>query len=195
MNTPSHMLLGVAVFGRAGNVRITTAAVLGSLAPDISLYLMSAWAMLVQSVPPNVVFREYYFSDEWVRVFAFDNSFILWGMMFGAGYVWKIPVVMAFCGAGLLHLAADFSLHHHDARPHFWPLTNWVFHSPISYWDARFYGHIVAPIELFLDIGICVFLWRKYKGRWARLIIGAVFALLVLAAMFWAFSIWERHGQ
>ncbi len=189
MNTPSHLLLGVAVFGRSGHAKITTAAVLGGLAPDISLYVMSAWAMLVQNVPAEVVFREYYFSGEWMRVFALDNSFILWGALFGLGLWSKRAWVIAFAGAGLLHLATDFTLHHYDARPHFWPLTNWVFQSPISYWDGRFYGRIFAPIELVLDIGLCVVLWGKYKGRWARRVIGVMFVVLILLAALWALSL------
>ena len=189
MNTPSHLLLGVAVFGRSGHGKITAAALLGGLAPDISLYVMSAWAMLVQNVPPEVVFREYYFSAEWMRVFAWDNSFILWGGLFGVGLWCKRAWVIAFAGAGLLHLATDFTLHHYDARPHFWPLSSWVFHSPVSYWDSRFYGHIIALIELLLDIGLSVVLWRKYKGRWARRAIGAIFVVLILLAALWALSL------
>jgi len=68
----------------------------------------------------------------------------------------------------LLHLATDFTVHHYDARRHFWPLSNWIRQSPISYWDSRFYGHVIAPIELLLDIGLSVVLWRKHTGRWAE---------------------------
>ena len=180
--------MGAAVFGRPGHAKITTAALLGALAPDISLYAMSAWAMLVQNIPAETVFREYYFSKEWMRIFAWDNSFVLWGLLFGFGIWSKRAWLIAFAGAGLLHLATDFTLHHHDARPHFWPLSDWIFKSPVSYWDSRFHGRVVAAVELTLDIALCVVLWRKYKGRWASIAIGGTFAMLVLLAGFWGFS-------
>jgi len=195
MNTPSHILLGVAAFGRADNAKITTAALLGGLAPDLSLYLMSIWAMYVQGVSPNVVFDEYYFSREWMRVFAFDNSFILWGGVFAFGLRAKRGWLIAFAGAGLLHLATDFALHHDDARPHFWPLTDWVFQSPISYWDGRYYGNIVAPIELVMDFVLCVILWRRHLGRWARITVGATVVVLFVPLVMWGFLLAGGTGH
>ncbi len=178
MNTPSHMLLGAAVFGRANQAKITAAALLGGLAPDISLYMMAGWTLFVQNIPPDVVFGQHYFSREWMQVFAYDNSFILWGALLGFGLWRKKPWVIAFAGAAILHLVADFLLHHDDARPHFWPLSNWVFQSPVSYWDSRYYGRIIAPLELLMDFILCYILWQRHRGRWARFAVGGTTAVL-----------------
>ena len=154
MNTPAHLIFGTAAFGKPGNARVTCAAVLGALSPDLSLYLMVAWARWVQDVPARTVFREYYYSDEWQAVFAVDNSFVLWGVAFGLAMFVRNRIAIAFCGAALLHLAFDFPLHNHDARQHFWPLTDWVFISPLSYWDSRHFGHWIEPVEVAVALAI-----------------------------------------
>jgi len=187
MNTPAHLLIGTAAFGRAGQPRVTAAAMLGAIAPDLSLYLMTAWSVFVLGVSPDTVFREFYFSAEWQMVFAVDNSFILWGIGF-AGALWAGHAALrAFCGAGLLHLACDFPLHNDDARMHFWPATDWVFHSPVSYWDNRYYGGVVGTLELILSFALCLALWRRFDNRWARGAIGTMGVALLASGFMWAF--------
>ncbi len=88
--------------------------------------------------------------------------------------------MIAFFGAGLLHLAFDLPLHHEDARRHFWPISDAVFRSPVSYWDPRHYGHIAAPVEVMLCLALSVVLWRRFQGWFARtlILIGAGAELL-----------------
>jgi len=195
LNTPSHMLLGAAVFGRANHARITAAALLGGLAPDISLYVMAGWALFVQNIPPDVVFGQYYFSREWMQVFAYDNSFILWGALLGFGLWRRKPLVIAFAGAAILHLVTDFLLHHDDARPHFWPLSDWVFQSPVSYWDSRYYGRIIAPLELLMDFILCFILWQRHRGRWARYVVGGTTAVLFVPLVLWGVAMTGGNGH
>lgn len=150
MNTPAHLLLGAAAFGRGHDRKVMGAALFGAMIPDLSLYLMAGVSLFVLGISPHVVFNELYFSDAWQMVFAIDNSFILWGILF-AGALWsKKPWAIGLCSAALLHLALDFPLHHDDGRPHFWPLSNWIFESPISYWDIRHGAGWVGPIEALL---------------------------------------------
>jgi hypothetical protein len=182
MNTPSHILWGAAAFARAGNRKVVIAALAGGLAPDISLYVMAVWALFVQGIPPETVFGEYYFSKEWMGVFSYDNSLVLWGIVL-LWAVWaKQARVVAFAGAGMLHLVTDFLLHHSDARPHFWPLTDWIFTSPVSYWNPAFYGRIIAPVEMAADLVCCVVLWRRFPGRRVRALL-AVVALVPVAIL------------
>ena len=79
MNTPAHLIVGVAAFGAPQKRWTLSAALLGSLAPDLSLYVMVAVSIWWLDVPPNVVFGQYYYSDAWQSVFAVDSSFILLG--------------------------------------------------------------------------------------------------------------------
>jgi len=147
MNTPAHVILAVAAFGRRGRPGVTAAAFAGGLVPDASLYLLAGGA-LAGGVPAQTVFGEYYYSDAWQAVFAVDNSIPLWALVLAVGLWRRSDVAVAFAAAGLLHLALDLPLHATDGRPHFWPVTDWVFASPVSYWDDGHHAGIVGPLEV-----------------------------------------------
>jgi len=187
MNTPAHLIFGMAAFGKPGRPAITAAALLGALFPDLSLYLMSGWHLLYLGTSPDVVFGQLYFSDDWHRIFRVDNSFVLWGLGLAAAVYARSPVFIAFCAAALLHIAFDFPLHHDDGRAHFWPLTNWIYESPVSYWDRRHYAGIVAPIEMALSLGCAVLLWRRYVGMWMRILVAALCLLEFYIVYVWLF--------
>lgn len=183
MNTPAHLIFGAVAFGRPGVRFVPAAAVLGSLAPDLSLYLMVAMSIWVLGIPPHTVFDQLYFSDLWQAVFAVDNSFILWGMLLGLGLYRGWPVLRAFASGGLLHLAFDFMLHNEDARRQFWPISDWVFRSPFSYYDSHRYGDIIGPIEVVLCMVFSVVLWRRFPDRVARTLIGLALAIELLPGL------------
>jgi hypothetical protein len=186
VNTPAHLLVGAAAFACPGAWRVNLAAILGALAPDASLYLMAGTAIFLRDIPPQVVFDQYYFSPEWQQVFAIDNSFVIWGLVLLAAFALRSRWMIAFAGAALLHLALDFPLHHDDARRHFWPLTDWVFQSPVSYWDRSRHAGIVAPLEALLSLGLCVVLLRRFKGGWSRVTILAVGLLQLAPVLVWS---------
>lgn len=166
MNTPAHLLTGAALFGRKGDRAILAAAVFGSLLPDLSLYLMTAWSIYVQGVPVHVVFDELYFSPAWQQVFAIDNSIPLWGAAL-AGALWlRKGWAIALCCAALLHIGLDFTMHAGDGRPNFWPFSGWVFHSPISYWDHRHHAHLLEPVLLAASLVCFALLWRGRSWSW-----------------------------
>ncbi len=185
MNTPAHLLVGAAAFGRAGQAKVTFAALLGALMPDLSLYVLAGGSIFLLGVSPQIVFDQYYFSDSWQAIFAVDNSFVIWGLVLGLAIWLKRGWLVAFASAGLLHLALDFPLHHDDARRHFWPVSDWVFESPVSYWDSRHYGNIVGPIEALMCIGLCVILWRRFTGIWSRFAIVAAGLFQMAPFVFW----------
>jgi hypothetical protein len=180
LNTPAHLIFGAAAFARAGQPRVTAAALAGSLLPDISLYVMVAWSRWVGGIPARVIFDQMYFSDAWQAVFAVDNSFVLWGLLLGLALWRGSPVLTAFAGAGLLHLAFDFGLHNEDARRMFWPLSDWVFRSPFSYWDRHHYGQMIGPVEIAACLALSVVLWRRFRSLAGRAMIAA--AMLAEAA-------------
>ncbi len=185
MNTPAHLIFGAAAFGKPGQAQVTWAAILGSIAPDLSLYVMATWSIFIAGTDPSIVFGEYYYSTNWQRVFAVDNSFVLWGLGFALAFWAQKPVLITFAGAWLLHLAFDFPLHNHDARMHFWPLTDWRFVSPLSYWDSRFHANIVSRMELIVTFSLAVLLLIRFQRIPARLLILlAVLAELSVTGMF-----------
>lgn len=186
MNTPAHLLIGAAIMGRsrggAANPilrKVLWAALVGALLPDLSLYLLAGAALTIYNIPPNIVFNELYFSDSWQQIFAIDNSFIIWGALLALALWKRSGWGIALTGAALLHLALDFPLHHDDGRPHFWPLTGWVFESPISYWDRRQGANLIAPLEAFACVVAAITLWVKRPG----IVLSVVFALLLVAEL------------
>ena len=174
MNSPAHLIFGLAAFGKPERYAVTAAAIAGALIPDLSLYLMAGWELLIQGTDPEIVFGQMYFSESWQAVFRIDNSFVIWGLLLVAGIMARSAVLFALCGAALLHLALDFPLHNDDARAHFWPLTNWEFISPVSYWDPNHYGHIVGPVEVLLVVAASIYAWRRFTGWAMRGLIGVL---------------------
>lgn len=187
MNTPAHLILGVAAFGRSDVKRTTLAALLGAFAPDLSLYAMSIYSMQVLRISPQRVFDELYYSDAWQQVFAIDNSFVFWGLGLAVALWAGSRVWTAFAGAGLLHLIGDFPLHTHDARMHFWPLTTWKFESPVSYWDGSANADLVGAGVLVLVIAALIVIFIRYKNWWLRMGMLVLSAFEVTASGIWRF--------
>ncbi len=185
MNTPTHLIIGAAAFAKPGAPWIIAAALLGALFPDLSLYLLAGWHLFVLDTSPQVVFGQLYYSDSWQSIFAVDNSFIIWGALLGVAALLRKPMLIAFAGAGFLHLLCDFPLHNHDARQHFWPITDWVFISPVSYWDSAHYGQAAAMGEMLLSFVLLVVLWRRFLTLWPKVAIGCAALIQLAPSLIW----------
>ena len=187
LNTPAHLVMGMAAFGPPGDARVTLAALAGGLLPDLSLYLLAGWQLGVAGTSPDVVFREMYYSDAWQAVFAVDNSIPLWGVLLVLGLWGRRPWVVALAGAALLHVGLDLALHADDGRRHLWPLSDWVFASPVSYWDRRHYGGVVGPAEALLTLALAAWVWRRHRSAAARATVAALAAAEAAPFVMWGF--------
>ena len=117
-----------------------------------------------------------YWNEPWQMLGAVSNSFVWFGALFGIAVWRKWPILIVFAAAALLHVALDFPLHADDAHRHFWPITDWRFFSPVSYWDPQANGLIGGAIETLVALGATVLLWQRFPGlRWR-----ALFAALAL---------------
>lgn len=185
MNTPAHVIFGLAAFGKPDAARVTAAALFGAILPDLSLYGMVGWHLLVLETPAEVVFDQLYFSDGWMRIFAVDNSFVLWGLALGLALWLRSSWAIALTGAALLHLALDFPFHAGDGRPQFWPLTMWIFDSPLSYWDGAYGGRIVGAVEMIACIALVAYIHRRFTEWWVRITSYVLLALQVVPMIAW----------
>ena len=183
MNTPAHLIIATAIFAKPNNLKVTWAAIIGGLLPDLSLYTLAAWSTLVQGNSAQHVFDTQYFSANWQQIFAVDNSFFVWALIIATGVFFRKHWLWVFGGAGFLHLCFDFLLHHDDARQHFWPLTDWVFNSPISYWDHNYYGQIISVMEVGLCAVSLAFLWRRFDSKVARLLVIGIATMELLPSI------------
>ncbi|MDP1668112.1 cobalamin biosynthesis protein CobQ [Phaeovulum sp.] len=180
MNTPTHMLIGAALFARRGAPRVTLAAFAGGLVPDLAMFALIFWATRVAGMSQGEVFGSLFFSDDWQRIFAVDHSFFVWGTLFAVAARWRFAVLRAFAGGGLAHAAADFLTHRDDARQQLWPVSDWVFRSPVSYWDQAYYGNIVAPLELALVLVLTGVLLLRLTRAWERAMTLLVATILIV---------------
>ena len=185
MNTPAHLLLGVAICSRRTARRTGVSAALGSLAPDLSLYVLAGVSLAILQIPADRVFGELYFSPAWQAVFAIDNSFVIWGGGFLAMLALRSLPGIAFTSAGLVHLATDFPLHHDDARPQFWPVSDWVFESPVSYWDSLHHAGWVAPFTVLVVLISAFVIWRRWPNWGIRIAILAACLLELWVVRQW----------
>ena len=109
-----------------------------------------------------------YWSDSWQAILAPTHAFPIWGAALAVALALRSPVLVAFAASGLLHRACDSPVHATDAHRQFWPLTDWRFRSPVSYWDPAHYGDIVGPLEAALAIGLTVLMPIRYRSLPAR---------------------------
>ncbi|MEM8629924.1 MAG: cobalamin biosynthesis protein CobQ [Pseudomonadota bacterium] len=187
MNTPGHLLLGAVAFARPAMLDVTLAALSGAAFPDLSVVFLVLWSQYVSGHSQQYIFDTLYFSDSWQAVFAIDNSIPLWTGLFALAVRRQWRLIVAFAGAGLLHLFLDLLLHHDDGRVHFWPFTDWKFESPVSYWDSAHYGSIAAAALLALSAAATIALFQRFKGVGYR----AIFTALLVAEAYFA-SVWIR---
>lgn len=180
MNTPSHMLIGAAVFARPPAPASFAAALAGGLAPDLPMLALVLWSTRILGLPEQKVFGEFYYSDAWQAVFAIDHGVFTWGALLAFALLRGRPVLRAFAGSGLLHAVADLLTHHDDARRQFWPMTDWVFRSPVSYWDARYFGNVFAVFEVVLVIVLAGYLCRSRTRTRERVVVLFLAALIVV---------------
>ena len=199
MMTQTHMLIGAALFARPGARWAGPAALAGALAPDLDVALM--WiAERIGGASSCVIFRDRFWESPWVETQAVSNSALLWALIALAGFLTRDRGValLAFGASGFLHVCGDFLLHADDARAHLQPFTDWRFHSPVSYWDPRYFGRVVMAAEAAAGAVLVAILWRRFGGLRARTPLATALALYALVIVGTATSSdedFDHHSQ
>ena len=89
----------------------------------------------------------------------------------------------------LLHALFDFGFHNDDAHRHFFPLLDFRFKSPLSYWDPGHFGHFVAVGEIICVLAAGFFLLTRYTDWKVKSTIVAIVSGYALYFIY-AFSVW-----
>ena len=185
MNTPTHMLAAAAVFSRRHRPQRNAAILFGALVPDLSIFVLFGWAR-ARGIPQNEIWTSLYWQEPWQTISAISNSFPIWSLALVIGLATRLHLVMVVAAAVLIHLALDFPVHASDAHKHFWPLTDWRFHSPLSYWDTNHHSRVVMLAELALCIACIAVLGRRHEGWFVRgLLCLALISLAIVPLYFW----------
>ena len=172
MMSPTHSLLALAVLAKTGERPRNWAVFIGSIIPDLAIYIWAPYQRYVNGVSGQQMWNELYFAPPMQNLIAYFNSVPIYGALAALGFAARAKLwgqlLLFFALAALLHIAADFPVHADDAYRHFWPLSDWRFYSPLSYWDK---DHHAAWVGL-IDVGIAaisgIILWRRFPTLWAR---------------------------
>ncbi|GGE49042.1 cobalamin biosynthesis protein CobQ [Actibacterium pelagium] len=162
MNTPAHMALAWAVLGRKSHPPGSVWYILGgAFLPDMALFARAALGER-DGLP--------------ILVDAL-NSLPVYAVLLGVALWLGKRGVALLAAAALLHIAMDLPLHADDARAHFWPLTDWRFQSPVSFWDGDHHGRIFGILEAVLFMGCGMLIWQRQEHFAAKALLVAFGAL------------------
>ncbi|PSM18619.1 hypothetical protein C7T96_07560 [Nitratireductor sp. StC3] len=203
--------MGAAFFGRP-LPRLAWAGAAGGILPDLPMYtIVAALGLLGYSV--SDIFDRLYWEPWWQIANAIGHNFLLWGTLTivaalaiarsrtgppqasspapGSETAGVAALVFAFSASALLHSLIDFLTHRADAHMHFWPLSDWRFRSPVSYWDPDHYGNWFGLFEAALGIALILVLFRRYRALPLRAGLLVALGLYVAVPAFFFFT---HHG-
>lgn len=162
----------------------TFAFLLGSVAPDIPLYLLSIgsafYYRFIVGLSAERTFRHmydtmYFENPGWIAAHNLLHAPAL--LLIALAVLWRYYRTLGsaqrwlfwFLVACLFHSVVDIATHVDDGPVLFFPF-DWTmrFHSPVSYWDRRYYGTQFAAFELALDLVLLVYLLGGRIWRWIR---------------------------
>ena len=181
MNTPAHLVVNLAVLGGGTRGRFTREIVAGAILCDLPMVLFFAWETLVEGSSQAFIWGHAYFEAGWQLFFDLFNSIPLALIGLLAALAARRAGVALLFASVLLHTLLDLPLHHDDGHGHFWPLSDWRFESPVSYWDAAHHGAWGALLESVLVVLCCGVLWQRARRAWQRLALALYGTLQVLA--------------
>ena len=180
MNTLAHIVIASAALSQSKAPNRNRAIVLGALVPDASMFVFFAWSRM-HGWSGDETWNVQFWNEPWQTIGAASNSFVLLGavLLLAAWRQW--PVLAIGSLAALIHVALDFPLHADDAHRHFWPLSDWRFASPVSYWDPDHHGRLGSALETFGGFVATAVLWRRFPRRCWHVLFSALLALQCLA--------------
>ena len=180
MNTPAHAVLNLAMLNRKQRPDWNPLIIWGALIPDITMFIFYG-VLKLAGVSEEQIWREEYYRPFWQLTFDFFNSIPL--ALLGLGimlYARRTGIALLFASI-VLHCLEDLPLHHDDGHRHFWPLSNFRFESPVSYWDPDHYGIIAGRIELALMLVASIYVFRRVRSPWTKGLLIVANALPLLA--------------
>ncbi len=181
MNSPTHSLLALALLSKRGDRKRNLAVFVGSLLPDAVIYLWFPYQAFIKGESGVRIWDQLYFEPPMQNAIALFNSIPIYGALAAAGFLargklWG-KLLLFFALAALIHMATDLPVHNHDAYRHFWPLSDWRFISPFSYYEGDHHGRAVSLIEAVIAFGCIAVLWRRFPALWARIVMGLLSVL------------------
>lgn len=166
MNTPAHLALSLAVLGRRARRGDWWWIAVGAILPDALLF---ARALGLPREPAGAG----------IPVL---ESAVVWAVILAVSLATRSRAPALVAASALLHIAFDMPFHATDARAHFWPLSDWRYHSPLSFWDHAHHGRWIGLLEAVLFAISFAVIWTRLDRLWQMTL--AVVLALVYALTF-----------
>lgn len=183
MNSPTHTLLALALLSKKGDRKRNWAVFTGSIIPDAVIYVWAPYQILVKGVSGETLWRELYFAEPMQNMIAYFNSIPIYLFLALLGFVMRSKawgkVMLFFALAALTHMATDLPVHNHDAYRHFWPLSDWRFISPFSYYEREHHAGWVSLVEIVIALTSIFILWKRFPKLWVKIILGSLAAFYI----------------
>jgi membrane-bound metal-dependent hydrolase YbcI (DUF457 family) len=156
VETYSHAFFtGVlARYGFKASPAATTASMVGAVLPDLPALVATAYYWNSRnSMPRKELVDAIYLTGPFGRAGVLLHSAVLVGLLLGLYWLvglWerdRCKILLWFLIGWAGHTMVDFLTHSDDARPLFWPISDWKWASPISYYDPLHYGREFFFVE------------------------------------------------
>jgi uncharacterized membrane protein len=159
VQTPGHAVVNLAILGAVVSPEYAPYFVAGAIAPDVPLFAL--W--LTQRLRGQVHEKWLRIDLErpWIDIIHATHSILLSGIGFALSVVFGAWPLAAFFGSMMLHQVVDFPMHAEDAHRHFFPLSNWRWIAPFSYWDERYHARAVGLVEWAGVVAASVWMWKS----------------------------------
>lgn len=188
MNTPAHALVNLLILDRRGRSDNLLPVAIGSVLPDVPIVVFYAVQRLAGR-SEHAIWSTHYHDAGWQAVFDAFHALPLIALAWIAGRLLGWHWLQWLAAGMALHAVFDLPLHHGDAHRHFFPLSDWRFSSPVSYWDPAHYGRLASLAEAALSGFAVAWLWLRHPGTGPRLLVAALAAAYAAHWLF-VFSVW-----
>lgn len=184
MITSTHALLALAALSKRGEAKRNLSVLTGSLLPDLAIFLWAPYQSIVNDVSGAEMWDKLYFEPPMQNLIAWFNSVPIYAGLLLIGILARSKtwgkLLMVFALAALIHIATDMPVHADDAYRHFWPISDWRFYSPLSYWDVNHHAGWVGKLDILIALISIAVLWRRFSGRWVKIALGVTAFLYML---------------
>ena len=186
MNTPAHALINLVVLNRNPSHAKTGAIVGGAILPDLVIIVFYGWHLWL-GTPETQIWSVEYYRPAWQAWIDSFNSIPIFIVAMAICWKAERPLLLALFASMLLHAVGDLPLHHDDGHRHFFPLSDWRFMSPVSYWDPAHHGFWASIAEASCVLLGSIYLYFKHAS-FRPWVIGGV----LVYGLFWIYviSVW-----
>jgi hypothetical protein len=152
----------------------------GAVLPDIPMFLLYFWAKFIRRLPERQIWTETYYEPFWQNITHTFHSIPLALIGWVVAYYLGWQEIQLIFSSVFLHSLFDLPVHNDDAHRHFLPFSNYRFISPISYWDVKHHGEVVAKVEMLLVLVATLYVFPFFHSYISKsLLIGVNLMYLI----------------